>query len=130
MFGEASVQLAVLMMLLLAGCAQILPEDQFRRLTREESMRSQLINAYNIEDDSHPKVVTTLGIVDGYSCKLLRGEPPASYEEATGKLRLKALELGANGVVGVHKIAQPLGESLGNCKELVILRGEAVRFEK
>ena len=116
--------------LFLAGCSGLLPEDQLHRLTRKERKKAAQIQAYYIQDESHPEIQKELGIVDAYSCKLLPGEPPASHEEATAKLRLQALKLGGNGVVSVHVVEQPKGESIGNCIELVILRGVAVQFSE
>ena len=70
------------LLLLLAGCAQLLPEDQLHRLTRKERARAHKIKVYMIKDDSCPPIEQELGVIEGISCQILPGEPEASPEEA------------------------------------------------
>lgn len=118
----------LVLLLLLAGCAQLLPEDQLHRLTRKERAKAQKIKAYMIKDDSHPPVEKELGVIEGISCQILPGEREATPEEAIEKLCLKSIALGGDGVIGIHHIKQPEGESVGNCRSIAMLRGIAVKF--
>ena len=43
--------------------------------------------------------VKVLGIVDATSCKHLAWEPPASLENCTSQMQMKAAKLGANGLI-------------------------------
>ncbi|GEM_PF-6040033 len=116
--------------LLLTGCAQWLPEDQLHRLTRKEQAKAHQIKAYMIRDDSHPPVEREFGVIEGISCQLTPGEREATTEEAIEKLCLKSMALGGDGVIGIHHIKQPEGESVGNCRSISMLRGIAVKFRQ
>ena len=83
----------LVLLLLLAGCVQWLPEDQLHRLTRSERAKAHKVKAYMVKDSSHPAVEEEFGVIEGISCQLLPGEREASTEEAIEKLCLKSLAL-------------------------------------
>jgi len=118
----------LILSLLLAGCAQWLPEDQLHRLSKKERAAAHKIKAYMVKDNSHPPVEKEIGVIEGISCQLLSGEHEATPEEAIEKLCLKAIALGGDGVIGIHRIEQPAGESIGNCRSIAMRRGIAVKF--
>ncbi|MGH7016781.1 MAG: heavy metal-binding domain-containing protein [Caulobacteraceae bacterium] len=75
-----------------------------------------------------PAVKTIVGPVIRYSCKFLPTDPNGSETGALQQLRLKALAMGANGIVGVTY--QHGGVSLvKNCWDSVTASGTAVIFE-
>ena len=117
-----------LMLMLLVGCTQWLEDDRLQRLTRKQINKAHTIKAYMIRDDSHPPVEQELGVIEGISCQITVNEREASTEEAIEKLCLKSMELGGNGVIGIHHIKQPDGETIGNCRSIAMLRGIAVKF--
>ena len=117
-----------LMLVLLVGCTQWLEDDRLQRLTRKQINKAHTIKAYMIRDDSHPPVEQELGVIEGLSCQMTPQEREASAEEAIEKLCLKSMDLGGNGVIGIHHIKQPDGEGIGNCRNLFMFRGMAVKF--
>ena len=67
--------------------------------------------------------------IKAYSCKLLLSDPPASKGDALKQLRLKALEMGANGIVDVTFDSRGTDAFGTNCWESVQVTGVAVKFE-
>jgi hypothetical protein len=74
-----------------------------------------------------PPVKTILGPVQGNACKYLPTDANGSETAALQQMRLKALTMGANGIVGVRYSRQ--GTSLAtNCWQSVTASGTAVIF--
>lgn len=75
-----------------------------------------------------PKIKSVAGPVEGHSCQNKLWDPPASNDAALSQLRLRALSLGANGLVDVRY--DRAGTDLGsNCWQSVTASGTAVVFE-
>lgn len=92
--------------------------------------QASTIPFYTLENAAAaPPVKTILGPAVGNSCKFLPTDKNGSETGALQQMRLKALAMGANGIVGVRY--QHSGTSFAtNCWQSVTASGTAVIFEK
>ena len=71
-------------------------------LVRIESIDNQTISKVKVFPDNtvlqNPKV-RILGVVEATSCRNLAWEPPASIENCTAQMQMRAAKLGANGII-------------------------------
>lgn len=108
----------------LTACASSMPMQDARdaaTVTRADGIA--IYTAANA--DSQPAVKTILGPAVGNSCRFLPTDPDSSEAGALRQLRLKALAMGASGVVGVRY--ERAGMSYANdCWNSVTASGTAV----
>jgi len=112
--------------LAVAGCTTFMATQDASNPTIVAQATS--IPFYTLENAaSAPPVKTILGPAIGNSCKFLPTDPNGSETGALQQLRLKALAMGANGVVGVRY--EHGGTSFAtNCWQSVTASGTAVVF--
>ncbi len=118
-----------LSVLLLAGCATFVPVTDVSKVPKETMQESYKIKTFTAGSDiSHLEIKEYLGDITAYSCKHLATDPPASTGNALTQLRLKALELGANGIIDITFDTRGTDALGTNCWESVQASGVAVRF--
>lgn len=113
---------------LLAGC--------IGPLVRIESIDKQTIDRVQVFADKsilqNPNV-RILGVTDATSCRNLAWEPPASIENCTMQMQMRAAKLGANGIVmgaADDKVADFFNTGINrNCWSTVDCTGVAVIVE-
>lgn len=98
----------------------------------KEKLRASLqVRTFVVGNEAaHPNVTDYLGEVTAYSCKQMPTDPPASQGNALTQLRLKALDLGADGIIDVTFDVRGTDAFGTNCWESVQASGTAVRFER
>ena len=89
--------------------------------------RAAQVRTYTVGQDAPPGY-SVIAPVSAFSCKNLITDPPASKGDALLQLQLKALELGASGVVNVTFDTRGTDAYGTNCWESVQASGLAVRF--
>ena len=105
-------------------------------LVRIESIDKQTIDRVQILTDKsilqNPNV-RILGVVDATSCRNMAWEPPASTENCTMQMQMRAGKLGANGIVlgaADERVADYLTTGINrNCWSTVDCTGVAVIVE-
>jgi hypothetical protein len=114
--------------ILLAGC--------IGALVHIESVDKQTIDRVQVFADKsilQNANVRILGVVDATSCRNLAWEPPASIENCTMQMQMRARRLGANGIVlgaSDDKIANFLSTGINrNCWSTVDCTGVAIILE-
>ena len=119
----------VLTILALTGCATFVPVTDVSKIPKETLQKAYKIKTYTAGSDiNYPEIKEYLGDITAYSCKHLMTDPPASKGNALTQLRLKALELGANGIIDVTFDSRGTDAWGTNCWESVQASGVAVRF--
>lgn len=123
-----SLRLLAIASLLTLGACTTFMETQDASNPAVVSQATQ-IPFYTAENaGAAPPVKTILGPAAGNACKFLPTDPNGSETAALEQLRLKALTMGANGLVGVRY--EHSGTSFAkNCWQSVTATGTAVVFE-
>lgn len=121
-----AASLALMTALVLAGCTTFLPMQDASNATLVG--QATAIPFYTTENAAAaPPVKTILGPAMGNSCKFHLTDKAGSEIAALQQMRLKALAMGANGIVGVRY--EHGGMSLAaNCWQSVTASGTAVIF--
>ena len=114
---------------LLLGCGPFVPVTDLSTVAQDSVKKAAQIPVFEFgHPANHPPIADRLGIVSAYSCKHLLWDPPATKEDALLKLRLKALEMGAHGIVDV--VFENKGTGLDtNCWETWQAKGTVVTFQ-
>jgi len=122
--------IVALFLLTLSGCATFLPVTDVSKVPKEILQEAYKIKTFTAGSDvNYPNIKEYLGDITAYSCKHFMTDPPASKGDALTQLRLKALELGANGIIDVTFDSRGTDVWGTNCWESVQASGVAVRFE-
>ncbi len=77
-----------------------------------------------------PEIVEYIGELEAYSCKALAWDPPASQGNALKQLKIKAVKMGANGLIDITFDARGTDAWGTNCWETILASGTAVVFKK
>ena len=138
------VTMLVILGVLVSGCSgtpgalgvgwyvpAFVPITNVANVSANKLRAAQQIVLYNVEDRNYPEVEKSLGRIEGYSVKHLLWEPSPSQENALIQLKLKALDLGAHGIISISfsRIGLPEASLIG-CYESIKVTGEAVVFKK
>ena len=126
-----AMMLVLAITLQLYGCSTFVPVTDVSKVSREALQEAYKVRIFTTGSDvSHPKVAEYLGDITAYSCKHLLWDPPASKGDAITQLRLKALSMGADGIIDVTFDSRGTDAFGTNCWESVQASGLAVKFEK
>jgi len=111
-----------------AGCTPFVPVINMADVTQEKRQESNNIKTFTIEEsNNYPEIDKYIGNIVTYSCKFLPWDDHASKEDATAQLKIKALDLGANAIVGITYTVQGFESAMvTNCYETVQASGSAV----
>ena len=121
----------ILAIILLLGCSPFVPVVNVSEVPKETLQKAYQIQTFEIGNgSSRPQVSEYLGSITAYSCKHLMTDPPASKGNALIQLRLKALELGADGIFDITFDTRGTDTWGTNCWESVQVSGVAVKFKK
>lgn len=119
----------IIAMLIISGCAPFVPVTDVSKVPKETLQNSYMVKTFTVDNVNHPPIKEYLGEIKAYSCKHLLSDPPASKGDALKQLRLKALEMGANGIIDVTFDSRGTDAFGTNCWESVQATGVAVKFE-
>ena len=121
----------IVLLFAISGCGTFVPitdTSEVPEPTLSKAYRVKVITAGSSVET--PNIYKYLGAITTYSCKHLLWDPPASKGDALLQLQIKAIELGANGIVDVTFDIRGTDTCGTNCWETVQASGVAVRFEE
>jgi uncharacterized protein YbjQ (UPF0145 family) len=121
----------ILVALITFGCGTFVPVTDVSKVPKETLQQAYKVKTFMAGSNvNHPQVKEFLGEITAYSCKHLLWDPPASKGDALSQLRLKALEMGADGIIDVTFDSRGTDAFGTNCWESVQASGVAVKFEQ
>lgn len=120
----------VVLGLSLLACTPFVPVTDISTVPPEKLQKAYQIKTYTTGSDlSYPEVAEYMGDVTAYSCKHLLTDPPASKGNALTQLKIKALDMGANGIIDLNFDSRDTDTWGTNCWESVQASGVAVKFK-
>jgi len=136
--------LLLLLMILLNGCQgtpgavgvgwpipALVPIINVVDVPKDQLQAARQIKIYTADNNNYPEIEKSLGKIEGYSVKHLLWEPSPTEEQALIQIRLRALKLGANGIINVSFSRGGLAEALmRDSWESIKVTGTAVRFKQ
>ncbi|MDG1937809.1 MAG: heavy metal-binding domain-containing protein [Pseudomonadales bacterium] len=118
-----------LMSMLLISCGTFVPVQDVSKVDPATMQQAYKVKIFNANSNmQYPEVKHYHGPITAYSCKHMMYDPPASKGDALIQLRLKAVELGANGIVDITFDTRGTDTWGTNCWETVQASGTAVDF--
>ncbi len=115
----------------IGGCGTFVPVTDITKVPKDTLQQAYRIKTYTAGSNvNYPDIDEYLGSITAYSCKHLMWDPPASKGDALTQLKLKAQELGANGIIDVTFDSRGTDAWGTNCWESVQASGVAVKFRK
>lgn len=125
-----SILAGLLLASFISGCATFVPVTDVSKVSKDQLRQASQIRIFTLESSTaYPEIAESLGDITAYSCKHLLTDPPASKGDALTQLKLKALEMGANGIIDVTFDRRGTDAWGTNCWESVQVSGVAVRFK-
>lgn len=125
------IYFSVLIVILLAGCGPFVTVQNVSDVPKARMQEAYKIKTFTVDSDkTTPSISEYLGNITAYSCKNMMWDPPASKGDALIQLRLKALELGADGIMDITFDSRGTDTLGTNCWESVQVNGMAVKFGK
>lgn len=110
---------------LLVGCVGPLV-----RIEQIDETKKSKVQIYPSNSILQKAGVKSLGIVEATSCRNMAWEPPASMENCTAQMQVRAQKLGANGLIvgaGEHQVANFITTGINrNCWSTVDCTGVAI----
>lgn len=110
---------------LLAGCVGPLV-----RIEQIDDATKSKVQVYPDNSILQKAGVKSLGIVEATSCRNQAWEPPASLENCTAQMQMRAAKLGANGLIvgaGEHQVANFITTGINrNCWSTVDCTGVVI----
>ncbi|MFC1675562.1 hypothetical protein ACFL3G_00695 [Planctomycetota bacterium] len=116
-------------LMFLLGCAPRVPVIDLSKVSKDKLHAAYKIKTYTAGSDlTYPEISEYLGDITAYSCQYLMWDPPSSKGNALTQLRLKGLDLGANGIIDVTFDVRGADAWGTDCWESVQASGIAVIF--
>lgn len=120
-----------LCLLALPGCTTFVPVVDVSKVPKETLQEAYRIKAYETTaSTNYPEISEYLGNITAYSCKFMMWDPPASKGDALIQLRLKALELKADGIIDLTYDSRGTDAFGTNCWQSVQASGVAVKMKR
>ena len=121
---------AIVTFLCLSACTPFVDRIKMSDVPPEEANAALAVSVFEISSVQPTNVTKYLGAISAFSCKLMMTDPPASSGDAIAQLRLKALRLGGNAVIGVTVDTRGTDTLGTNCWQSVQASGTAVIIPK
>jgi uncharacterized protein YbjQ (UPF0145 family) len=116
--------------IILSGCQTFVPVQDVSKVDPATMQEAYKVKTFTAESNmSYPDVKQYHGPITAYSCKHMLTDPPASKGDALIQLRLKAVELSANGIIDITFDLRGTDTWGTNCWETVQASGTAVDFK-
>ena len=116
--------------LLLTSCGPRVKVTKLSDISPDILTNATKVQIFRLDNaQPKPEIEKYLGEITAYSCKHMVWDPPASKGNALTQLKVRAVELGANGVIDItfdYKGTDTWGT---NCWESIQASGTAVMFE-
>jgi uncharacterized protein YbjQ (UPF0145 family) len=125
-----NIVVTLVALLFVGGCIKpFVPVTDISKVPKDKLQAAYRIKTYTAENNNYPEVAKYLGDITAYSCKNLLWDPPSSKGDALTQLKLKALELGADGIIDVTFDTRGTDAYGTNCWDSVQASGVAVKFK-
>lgn len=121
---------AAALLLAVAGCAPFVDRLNMNQVPPDEAKAALALQVVDQTLPQPQNIAQIIGPVEAWSCKHLMTSKPATKSDAISQLRVKALRMGANAVVGVTYDRQGTDTFGTNCWETVHAAGTAVRLSQ
>lgn len=121
---------AVVLVCAVASCAPFVDRMKISEIPPAELQASLSVQVIDQTLPQPTNIETIIGPVEAWSCKHLMTSKPATQSDAIAQLRVKALRMGANAVIGVTYDRQGTDTLGTNCWETVHAAGTAVRLKQ
>jgi len=119
-----------ILVICLNGCGALVPVTNLSKTSPEKMEASYKVKVFTLDNSANrPEITQHIGNISSYSCKQLVWDPPASKGNALDQLRLKAMEMGADGIIDVVFDSKGTDTWGTNCWETVQASGVAVKFK-
>src|SRR5262249_51111663 len=112
----------------IAACAARVPVTDMTALSSAEVTAAANVRVFTTEQPP-PKIERAIAPLTAYSCKHLTKDPPASKGDALQQLQLKAVQMGANGLINVTFDVRGTDTWGTNCWQTVQASGTAVKIK-
>ena len=117
--------------LLLSSCGPKVDVINLKTVEPEVLAKASRVQIFKLDNaQPKPEIDQYLGELTAYSCKHLTWDPPASKGDALKQLKIKAVGMGANGVIDITFDSRGTDTFGTNCWESVQASGTAVVFKK
>ena len=123
--------LAILVLgLLLTSCGPRVNVIKLSDLDSDVLTKASKVRIFKLDSNQPtPEIEKYLGEITAYSCKHLMTDPPASKGNALTQLKVRAVELGANGVIDITFDYSGTDTWGTNCWESIQASGTAVTLK-
>lgn len=126
-----NLTISLIVPVLLSACSTLVPVIDVSKIPPETLQAAYRVQTFTIDSAAtRPEVSQYLGVITVFSCKHMVYDPPASTGNALTQLRLKALDMGADGVIDITFDTRGTDTWGTNCWESVQASGIAVKFAK
>ena len=116
--------------LLLSSCGPRVKVTKLSDISPDILTKATKVQIFRLDNaQPKPEIEKHLGEITAYSCKHLVWDPPASKGNALTQLKVRAVELGANGVIDITFDYSGTDTWGTNCWESIQASGTAVMFE-
>jgi hypothetical protein len=126
-----NIVFTLVVLLFVGSCVPpLVPVTDISKVPEDKLQAAYKIKTYIAGGDpNYPEVAKYLGDITAYSCKHVLWDPPASKGNALTQLKLKALDLGADGIIDITFDTKGTDTWGTNCWESVQASGVAVKFK-
>tara|TARA_X000000368_G_scaffold368579_1_gene316613 strand:+ start:290 stop:688 length:399 start_codon:yes stop_codon:yes gene_type:complete len=116
--------------LLITSCGPKVEVLKLSELSKDVLTEASKVQVFRLDNPTpKPDIKNYVGEVVAYSCKHLMTDPPASKGNALTQLKVKAVNLGANGIIDITFDTRGTDAWGTNCWESVQASGTAVIFK-
>ena len=120
----------VVLGLLLSSCGPRVKVTKLSDISPDILTKATKVQIFRLDNaQPKPEIEKHLGEITAYSCKHMIWDPPASKGNALTQLKVRAVELGANGVIDITFDYSGTDAWGTNCWESIQASGTAVMFE-
>ena len=116
--------------LLLSSCGPRVKVTKLSDISPDILTKATKVQIFRLDNaQPKPEIEKHLGEITAYSCKHLVWDPPASKGNALTQLKVRAVELGANGVIDITFDYSGTDAWGTNCWESIQASGTAVTLK-
>ena len=120
----------IILGLLLTSCGPRVKVVKLSDISPDILTKATKVQIFRLDNaQPKPEIEKYLGEITAYSCKHLVWDPPASKGNALTQLKVRAVELGANGVIDITFDYSGTDAWGTNCWESIQASGTAVTFK-
>ena len=112
------------------GLPAFVPVIKISNVPKAKLVEAQKIKSYEATLTDYPEIENSLGEIEAYSVKHVLWDPAPSRKNALIQLKIRALDLGANGIINILYTKGSAADVLArNCWASIKIAGTAVVFK-